>query len=560
MALCMRKKLIMLLFVVLGSISAISACGGPGDECSKDEDCCSGHGFCVPRTTGGSPATAPRSREPGEVSIDGYNRAMKPGDVLAGRFEIDRISASGGMGVVYRGFDRDAATLVAIKSVRSAASDAEHRFVREAEILAGLRHPGIVTYLGHGRADDELYLVMEWLEGEDLAAHLAVRDMSVGESIAVAAQIAAALAFLHARGLVHRDIKPSNVFLVDYRPDRVKLLDFGVARRAGIAGLTASGVLLGTPAYMAPEQARGRRDIDARADVYALGAVLFRCLAGRPPYEGDSLEQVIAQLLHDVPPRVRELVPSVPPALDALVARMLAKDPARRPADGAAVSAALLALDATSAASPAVASSVTPSVVEPPLVGRAEERATIRRTLDECDRGTLLLFTGDPGIGKTRLLHECAGEVIARGGVVAFGRAFEGNWARTASASGWSKTVRTRVATHGCARLGHLRQQVAQVVGAAPLPRGAGQRRADRGDQAAVGVGDDQPHPGQAAGGQASAGTPASRRRPRREATSRPRTSRPPSALTPTAIRACTLTVRPCSRTLMASASIHTNV
>ena len=262
--------------------------------------------------------------------------------MLDGRFEIARTAASGGIGTIFRGTDRQTGTLVAVKTVRAAGGT--ERFSREVEVLAGLRHPGIVTYLGHGRTDDELYLVMEWLEGEDLATRLAGAEVSAPDAVSIACQVAAALAAAHQQGIVHRDIKPSNVFLADWRLDRVKLLDYGIARRAGMESLTGTGSVIGTPAYMAPEQARGYRDIDARADVYALGALLFRCLAGRPPFEGATPDELIAAVLHRPVPHVRELV-NVPPELDALVAKMLDKDPRRRPADGAAALTALAAID-----------------------------------------------------------------------------------------------------------------------------------------------------------------------------------------------------------------------
>ena len=242
------------------------------------------------------------------------------GDILDGRFEIERPAASGGMGVVYRGVDRDTGALVAIKTMRTPA--AADRFQREVETLAALRHPGIVTYLGHGRVADELYLVMEWLEGEDLAARLAAADLSVGEAVGVATQVAAALGIAHRQGIVHRDIKPSNVFLVDWRLDRVKLFDYGLARRPGMEALTVTGAVVGTPAYMAPEQARGYKDVDARADVYALGALLFRCIAGRAPFVGETPDELMAGILHRPAPRLGELaeVPQIRHQLEVLLA------------------------------------------------------------------------------------------------------------------------------------------------------------------------------------------------------------------------------------------------
>jgi TolB-like protein/Flp pilus assembly protein TadD len=270
---------------------------------------------------------------------------VRPGDLLDDRVVIERPAGSGGGGVVFRARDLSSGAPLAVKVVRSEAA-ADRRFEREAAALAALRHPGIVAYVGHGRVGDELYLVMEWLEGEDLATRLSRAELGMGETLAVGRQLAAALAAAHAAGIVHRDVKPSNVFLVGGRTDAVKLLDFGVARRAGAATLTTAGMLVGTPIYMAPEQARGSRELDARVDVYALGALLHRLVARRPPAGGGSLEEVVARILAETPQRLAALAPGVPRGLDALVARMLAKDPGRRPADGAAVAVALADLDA----------------------------------------------------------------------------------------------------------------------------------------------------------------------------------------------------------------------
>src|SRR5262249_44843238 len=158
-------------------------------------------------------------------------------------------------------------------------------------------------------------------------------------SISLAARVADALAAAHARGVVHRDIKPSNLFLPDGDIARVKVLDFGVARMSGgaraEASLTAGRV--GTPRYMAPEQARGEKEIDARADVFSLGCVLYACLAGRAAFLGDDEIGVLAKILLEDPPRVREVKPGVPKPVDDLVMRMLSKDPAGRPQDGAAL-------------------------------------------------------------------------------------------------------------------------------------------------------------------------------------------------------------------------------
>jgi eukaryotic-like serine/threonine-protein kinase len=270
---------------------------------------------------------------------------VRPGDVIAERFEIERLGVSGGMGAVYRAHDRQHGETVAVKTLyRKRAEDVE-RFVREAEVLAALSHPGIVRYIAHGSsAEGELYLAMEWLDGEDLAARLLRGPLPAGESLALAAEVAGALAAAHARGVVHRDIKPSNVFLTGGAIEGVKILDFGVARlgaeaRAGWS--TRTGAMMGTPGYMAPEQARGDPLVDARADVFALGCVLFECLTGRAVFVGSHPMAVLAKILLEPPPRLRDLRPDLPRELDALLGRMLAMSPAVRPRDGAALLAEL---------------------------------------------------------------------------------------------------------------------------------------------------------------------------------------------------------------------------
>ncbi|HTS80335.1 MAG TPA: protein kinase [Myxococcaceae bacterium] len=260
--------------------------------------------------------------------------AVQEGDILDGRFELGRVAATGGMGVVFRGLDRQTGALVAVKTLKG--TEGAERFRREVQVLSGLHHPGIVSFLGHGQARDELYLVMEWLEGEDLGSRLAAAEVSLDDAVGVGLQLASALGAAHAQGIVHRDLKPSNVFLCDWRLDRVKLLDYGIARLAGASALTETGAVVGTPAYMAPEQARGERTLDARADVYALGALLFHCLTGRPPFEAETLHGLLMSVLQRPAPRLGERL-AVPPALDELVSRMLDKDPRRRPQDGQAV-------------------------------------------------------------------------------------------------------------------------------------------------------------------------------------------------------------------------------
>jgi eukaryotic-like serine/threonine-protein kinase len=254
-----------------------------------------------------------------------------PGATIAGRFDVEAIAGEGGMGVVYRCWDRLTAERAAVKVILGDVLDESGRFEREAQILSRLMHPGVVGYLEHGRTERGLYLAMEWLAGEDLGKRLQTTALSWADSVEIAQSVAGSLAAAHRLGVVHRDLKPSNLFLVDGSVQHVKVLDFGVARLLRDKRATATGVVLGTPAYMAPEQATGAHDVDERADFFALGVVLYECLTGQLPFAGDDPIAVLASILLAEAPRVSERYPDIPEALDDLVASMLAKNPDERP-------------------------------------------------------------------------------------------------------------------------------------------------------------------------------------------------------------------------------------
>ncbi|XXY53615.1 protein kinase [Sorangium sp. So ce269] len=274
---------------------------------------------------------------------------MRAGEIVDERFEIEGLAGSGGMGHVYRARDRRTGDTVALKVLRRAGKSELSRFSNEVQALSALRIPGVVRYIAHGiTAGGQPYMVMEWLSGETLAARIAQRGLTPAESVDVVARVAATLGVLHQQGVVHRDLKPSNLVLVEGRLDRVMVLDFGIARLRIDQQLTMPGTVLGTPEYMAPEQARGERSVDARADVFALGCVLFKCLTGRAAFQGVGALAVLVKVLLDDPPRLRELRPELSEALDELVARMLAKQRDERPRDGAAVAEALGAVDLSS--------------------------------------------------------------------------------------------------------------------------------------------------------------------------------------------------------------------
>ena len=283
---------------------------------------------------------------------------------------------------------------VALKILSSMGAGDVERFEREAALLSELDHPGIIRYAGHGLIDDGTpYLAIEWLEGEDLEVRLSRGGLSLAETLILGKQVAAALVVAHRAGIVHRDIKPSNLYLVDGRVSAVKVIDFGHAhldRRR--SGLTQTGTVIGTPAYMAPEQARGSRVLDGRADLFSLGCVLFECLSGRPAFVGEHLLAVLARILLEDPPRLSEVAPGVPPGLDALVASLLAKETSARPADASAVIEALVAIEAGAdlplAPARPIRQSITGSeqrMVCAVLSARAEAEA--RTWSSEADRG-----------------------------------------------------------------------------------------------------------------------------------------------------------------------------
>jgi eukaryotic-like serine/threonine-protein kinase len=276
-------------------------------------------------------------REAAAISEPGAGEALPAGRLEAGeivgeRFRIERLAGTGGMGAVYRADDLTTGGHAAIKVTGVQSASAGERFLREGVVLAELSHPCIVRYIAQGLTPrGSPFLAMDWLEGEDLCLRLARSGLEVAESLAVARRVCEGLEVAHARGVVHRDIKPSNLFLVGGDPAATKIIDFGVARvEAGAAMLTRPGTSLGTAGYMAPEQAMEAKDVDARADFFALGCVLYECLTGRPAFGGRPAA-VLVKVLRDQPPRPSELRAGLDGEVDALVARLLAKDREARP-------------------------------------------------------------------------------------------------------------------------------------------------------------------------------------------------------------------------------------
>ena len=270
------------------------------------------------------------------------------GCMFANRFEIDRLAGSGGMGSIYRARDHYSGDLVALKLLHlgSVSPQDEERFAREAQLLSELSHPGIVSYVAHGKTvDGSRFLAMEWLDGEDLGQRLLRGPMPFHDCSTLIKGIAEALAVAHECGIVHRDLKPTNLFLPDGDITRVKILDFGIARRMTEA-MTKTGAVIGTPEYMAPEQVRGARDLTPAADVFSLGCVLYECLTGKPPFIADHIAAVLVRILFEDPAPVETQRLGVSEFLLDLLEKMLQKDPASRFPDASSLCAAISTLDA----------------------------------------------------------------------------------------------------------------------------------------------------------------------------------------------------------------------
>src|SRR5437867_5908520 len=264
---------------------------------------------------------------------------------FAGRYTIERELGRGGMATVYLARDVKHDRLVAVKVLRPelAAVLGAERFLREIRLTAQLQHPHILTLIDSGEADGFLYYVMPYVEGESLRQHLEREaQLPLDEALRITRVIASALDFAHAHGVIHRDIKPENVMLHQGEP---MVADFGIAVAVTAAGrerLTETGISVGTPAYMSPEQASGERRLDGRSDQYSLACVLYEMLAGEPPYTGPTAQAILAKRLTEPIPHLGTVRP-VLPAVEAAVTKALAKTPADRFATAGAFGAALTA-------------------------------------------------------------------------------------------------------------------------------------------------------------------------------------------------------------------------
>jgi len=272
---------------------------------------------------------------------------VEAGSVVGGRFAIERHVHTGGMGRVFVAVDRGQGGRVALKVPRAEGEPiASRRLAREAAILGELgEQPGLAAHVEHGVEDGVPWLATRWIDGPTLATRIAREGpLDVSEALAMLATLVGAVAELHAHGAVHRDLSPSNVLLRDDDPRDPVLVDFGAARDDS-AGETAAGSFVGTPGFLAPEQARGSSDVDARVDVWGLGALLHFALTAEVPLPGRTTTTLLARVLFEDPPWLCDLRPGIPSSVAAFAQRLLARDRAERPRDAAAVLRALPRLE-----------------------------------------------------------------------------------------------------------------------------------------------------------------------------------------------------------------------
>lgn len=350
------------------------------------------------------------------------------GSVLMDRYRLEEVLGEGGMGVVYQASDLLLQRQVAVKVLSRADPDSEGqaRLLAEARAVAKLNHPNIVAIHDAGEYDKVPFVVMELVQG--LTLRQAERP-DLDDALKMARDICAALDHAHQHGIIHRDVKPENVVLTQSQV--VKLMDFGLAYDPSRSRLTGAGVLMGTMAYLAPELILGQ-PASAQSDLYALGVMLYEMIAGRPPFEGSNAAVLLTNHLHApvVPPGAHN--PAINPMLDALVVALLEKEPARRPTSASAVLLRLEEIDQPFPVDSPLAADLPPAslldrIARGRLVGRTEQlgQATQLWLRALSGQAGLLLISGEPGIGKTRLAQAIIGQARVGGATVLSGGCYE---------------------------------------------------------------------------------------------------------------------------------------
>jgi len=346
------------------------------------------------------------------------------GTLLNGRYRLELEIGRGGMGVIYRAYDTLLERLVAVKVLNEPGlgSQGYARLLHEAQAAAKLNHPNIVAVYDAGEAEGVPYIVMELIEGASLYDQ---RPTAIDEITRIFSQVCSALDHAHRNGILHRDLKPENVLVTPN--GTAKLMDFGLARPIA-SRLTSEGAVIGTVFYLAPEQALGK-ELDGRADLYALGVMLYEFCTGQLPFSGDDPFTVITQHLHSpvVPPRAKN--EAIPPALDDLIVRLMSKNPQDRPASAIAVREWLEGISSLPAEVPVKAPpalSLLDRIVRGRIVSRERELAEAALLWERARRGEgqLLLVSGEPGVGKTRLVREVVTRAEVSGSLALMGECY----------------------------------------------------------------------------------------------------------------------------------------
>jgi len=425
--------------------------------------------------TEGDPNCETAEYQPQKLRTPLVHPGSLPTSLAAGRYRIVRLLGEGGQKQVFLADDTRLGRDVVIALLKTEQLDPRSivRLQREARAMAQLGdHPNVVTVYDLGEEEGRPYIVSQYIDGGSVAELLKRAEkhpLPLDQTLRIAEEICRALTYAHARGIVHRDLKPGNVWLT--REGGVKLGDFGLALDPHFSRVTLRGTLLGTVAYMSPEQALGR-DAGPLSDLYSLGATLYEMVAGRPPFLGDQLVGVISQHINTAPVAPSWHNPELPQALENLILLLLAKIPEERPQSAAAVQKALAALASSSSA---LAARVAPQdakslsrLATGVFVGRTQEMTTLRARLNEAasGQGRLLMVVGEPGSGKTRIAEHLATFARLLGAQVLFGRCYEGEGAPAFWP--WVQTVRAYVQERSTGTLASAMGQgaadIAQVV------------------------------------------------------------------------------------------------
>jgi ABC-type transport system substrate-binding protein len=357
------------------------------------------------------------------------------GTRLADRYEIIGELGRGGMGVVYRARDPQLNREVAIKVVAPTllTPETEQRFKTEAQLVARLDHPAIVSIHDFGQHEGSLFFVMPVVEGASLRQVLKEGALRLGEVLEIGIVVAEVLEYSQARNVIHRDIKPENIMVQRQEGVglRIRVMDFGLARATEATGVTKTGMLVGTMAYLSPEQASGR-PVDTRSDIYSLGTVLYECVTGDVPFAGD-MQAMLYRVVHEIPQPARERGAPIDEELDRIILSCLAKDPADRPAKPGDLVAALrrhrggLRDSERDKSVLMTRSIVLPRVALAPFVGRKEESRELQQRLNAAVAGEcqFVMVSGEAGVGKTRLLDDLEKIAQARQIRVLHGRCVE---------------------------------------------------------------------------------------------------------------------------------------